>query len=58
MKGEERQGGDGEACVTVVTGTLHRNDFNRSSDTHTQTDSYTKREADKRQAQCRTDGQT
>ena len=25
---------DGEACVAVVTGPLHRNDFNRSFDTH------------------------
>lgn len=52
MKGEgrhtERDTGrerkrDGEACVAVVTGTLHRNDFNRSSDTRKHTDSYIQR---------------
>lgn len=35
---------DGEACVAVVTGTLHRNDFNRSSDTDTCTQILTYRE--------------
>lgn len=45
MKGEGRKRKrDGKACVAVVTGTLHRNDFNRSSDTLTHIHRFLQRE--------------
>lgn len=60
-RGRERER-DGEACVALVTGTLHRNDFNRSSDTHTHIHTHghtdacthilTYKGAGKRRAEC------